>query len=239
MGNPRKHSGPHLIREPSVIPNTGKRPLAVTLSLATHFGVATPEKAPFTPEQKRALLIGGGLILAAAGLLLLIWLGMFLPGFAGEVFRKMAGFLWTPLILDFSLFILGVILVLSLNWYIRVRKGDECVYLEQVEDPPDGLPERARSAIFSEEPQPQGLGPKLAAIEGALALNDLSEATSLLFELPESHLEDSEVLALRIALARRKEHTGKADRLLQKLMAQSPQHPLCKNEEDPGLPQGS
>ena len=153
----------------------------MTLSLATHFGVATPEKAPFTPEQKRALLIGGGLILAAAGLLLLIWLGMFLPGFAGEVFRKMAGFLWTPLILDFSLFILGVILVLSLNWYIRVRKGDECVYLEQVEDPPDGLPERARSAIFSEEPQPQGLGPKLAAIEGALALNDLSEATSLLF----------------------------------------------------------
>lgn len=238
MGNPRKHLGPHLIREPSVIPNTGKRPLAVTLSLATHFGVATPEKAPFTPEQKRALLIGGGLILAAAGLLMLIWLGMFLPGFAGEVFRKMAGFLWTPLILDFSLFILGVILVLSLNWYIRVRKGDECVYLEQVEDPPSGLPEKARSAIFSEEPEPQGLGPKLAAIEGALALNDLSEATSLLFELPESHLEDSEVLALRIALARRKEHTGKADQLLQKLMIQSPQHPLCRNEGDPDLPQG-
>ena len=238
MGNPRKHLGPHLIREPSVIPNTGKRPLAVTLSLATHFGVATPEKAPFTPEQKRALLIGGGLILAAAGLLMLIWLGMFLPGFAGEVFRKMAGFLWTPLILDFSLFILGVILVLSLNWYIRVRKGDECVYLEQVEDPPNGLPEKARSAIFSEEPEPQGLGPKLAAIEGALALNDLSEATSLLFELPESHLEDSEVLALRIALARRKEHTGKADQLLQKLMIQSPQHPLCRNEGDPDLPQG-
>ena len=238
MGNPRKHSGPHLVQEPSVIPNTEKRPLAVTLSLATHFGVATPEKAPFTPEQKRALLIGGGLILAAAGLLLLIWLGMFLPGFAGEVFRKMAGFLWTPLILDFSLFILGVILVLSLNWYIRVRKGDECVYLEQVEDPPSGLPEKARSAIFSEEPEPQGLGPKLAAIEGALALNDLSEATSLLFELPESHLEDSEVLALRIALARRKEHTGKADQLLQKLMIQSPQHPLCRNEGDPDLPQG-
>ncbi|MEO1826579.1 MAG: hypothetical protein ABGZ31_12810, partial [Roseibacillus sp.] len=141
-------------------------------------------------------------------------------------------------ILDFSLFILGVILVLSLNWYIRVRKGDECVYLEQVEDPPNGLPEKARSAIFSEEPEPQGLGPKLAAIEGALALNDLSEATSLLFELPESHLEDSEVLALRIALARRKEHTDKADQLLQKLMIQSPQHPLCRNEGDPDLPQG-
>ena len=209
----------------------------MTLSLATHSGVATPEKAPFTPEQKRALLIGGGLILAAAFVLLLVWLGMFLPGFAGEVFRKLAGFLWTPLILDFSLFILGVILVLSLNWYIRVKNGDECVYLEQVVDPPAGLPERARSAIFKEEPEPQGIGPRLAAIEGALALNDLSEATSLLFELPESHLEDPEVLALRIALARRKEHTAKADQLLQKLMAQAPEHPLCRNEENPGLPQ--
>ena len=127
--------------------------------------------------------------------------------------------------------------MLSLNWYIRVKKGDECVYLEQVVDPPAGLPERARSAIFNEEPEPQGLGPRLAAIEGALALNDLSEATSLLFELPESHLEDPEVLALRIALARRKEHTAKADQLLQKLMAQAPEHPLCKNEENPGLPQ--
>ncbi|HCQ39528.1 MAG TPA: hypothetical protein DIV39_10270 [Verrucomicrobiales bacterium] len=195
--------------------------------------MAAPEKAQFAPEQKRALLIGGGVILVAAGLLLLIWLGMFLPGFAGEVFRKLAGFLWTPLILDFSLFILGVILVLSLNWYIRVRKGDECVYLEQVEDPPDGLPERARSAIFSEEPEPQGLAPKLAAIEGALTLNDLSEATSLLFELPESHLEDPDVLALRITLARRKEHTDRAELLLQKLMAKSPQHPLVESEEGP------
>lgn len=200
--------------------------------------MATPEKAPFAPEQKKALLIGMGVILAAAGLLLLIWLGMFLPGFAGEVFRKLAGFLWTPLILDFSLFILGVILVFSLNWYIRVRKGDECVYLEQVESPPDGLPERARSAIFKEQPEPQGLAPKLAAIEGALALNDLSEATSLLFELPESHLEDPDILALRIALARRKEHTDKADLLLQKLMAQSPQHPLCENEEKQGHSHG-
>ncbi len=57
----------------------------------------------FTPEQKRALLIGFGLILAVAAILVLIWLGMFLPGFAGEVFRKLAGMMWTPLVLDFSL----------------------------------------------------------------------------------------------------------------------------------------
>ena len=205
-------------------------------SLATHSVVGTPKKASFTPEQNRALLLGLGLILAVAGLLLLIWLGMFLPGFAGEIFKKLAGLLSTPFILDFSLFVLGVILVLSLNWYIRARNGDECVYLEQVDNPPEGLPERARSAIFNEEPESQGLAPNLAAIEGALALNDLSEATSLLFELPQDHLETPDVLALRIALARRKGHLEKADSLLKKLMSQAPQHPLSGNHENPATP---
>ena len=73
----------------------------------------------FTPEQKRALLIGFGLILAVATLLVLIWLGMFLPGFAGEVFRKLAGMMWTPVVLDLSLFLLGITLILWLNMFIR------------------------------------------------------------------------------------------------------------------------
>ena len=125
----------------------------------------------FAPEQKRALLIGFGLILAASAILLLIWLGMFLPGFAGEVFRKLAGMMWTPIIIDCSLFLLGIILVLSLNWFIRSRQGDEYVYLEQVDGPPEGLPDRSRSAIFREAPESQGIQPGLAAIEGALELN--------------------------------------------------------------------
>ena len=207
----------------------------MTASLATPSDVASPQKASFTPEQKRALLIGLGLILVVALFLLLVWLGMFLPGFAGEVFRKLAGLLWTPLILDSSLFILGVILVVSMNWYIRRKSGDECVYLAQVESPPYGLPEKARSAIFDEEPESQGIAPNLAAIEGALALDDLSEATSLLFELPPDRLEDSEVLALRIALARRKGHEDRARDLWRQLKSQAPQHPLCENGEMPDL----
>jgi len=183
----------------------------------------------FTPQQKRALLIGFGLILAVATILVLIWLGMFLPGFAGEVFRKMAGMMWTPGVLDFSLFLLGIILIFSLNMFIRARKGDEYVYLEQVEDPPTDLPEEARSAIFHEAPDPESLRPSLAAIEGALELNDLSEATSLLFELPSDQLEEPDVLALRIALAHRKGHHRKADDLLEQLRVKSPQHPLCEN----------
>jgi len=183
----------------------------------------------FTPEQKWALLIGFGLILAVAAILVLIWLGMFLPGFAGEVFRKLAGMMWTPLVLDFSLFLLGIILILSLNMFIRARKGDEYVYLEQVEDPPTDLPEEARSAIFQEAPDPESLRPSLAAIEGALELNDLSEATRLLFELPPDQLEEPDGLALRIALAHRKGHHRKADDLLEQLRIKWPQHPLCQN----------
>ena len=65
--------------------------------------------------------------------------------------------------------------------------------------------------------------------------DDLSEATSLLFELPPDRLEDSEVLALRIALARRKGHEARARDLWRQLKSQAPQHPLCENGEMPDL----
>ncbi|MEO1845671.1 MAG: TM2 domain-containing protein, partial [Akkermansiaceae bacterium] len=48
----------------------------------------------FTPEQRRSLLIGFGLILAAATLIALIWLGTYLPGLLGEVFSMFAGLMW-------------------------------------------------------------------------------------------------------------------------------------------------
>ena len=200
--------------------------------------MAGQKKAMFAPEQKRALLIGFGLILAASAILLLIWLGMFLPGFAGEVFRKLAGMMWTPIIIDCSLFLLGIILVLSLNWFIRSRQGDEYVYLEQVNDPPEGLPDRAHSAIFREAPESQGIQPGLAAIEGALELNDLSEATTLLFELPSDQLEHPGVLALRITLSRRKGHNAKANELLELLRVKSPRHPLCEEQTPLDPPPG-
>ncbi|MCS5540605.1 MAG: hypothetical protein NZ804_11500, partial [Roseibacillus sp.] len=139
------------------------------------------------------------------------------------------GMMWTPVVLDFSLFLLGIILILWLNMFIRAREGDEYVYLEQIEAPPDDLPEEARSAVFREAPEPQGLSPSLAAIEGALELSDLSEATSLLFELPSDQLEEPDVLALRIALAHHKGHHRKAGDLLEQLRVKSPQHPLCEN----------
>ena len=129
-------------------------------------------------------------------------------------------------------------LVLSLNWFIRSRQGDEYVYLEQVNDPPEGLPDRARSAIFREAPESQGIQPGLAAIEGALELNDLSEATTLLFELPSDQLEHPGVLALRITLSRRKGHNAKANELLELLRVKSPRHPLCEEQTPLDPPPG-
>ena len=90
----------------------------------------------FTAGQKRSLLVGFGIILAAASFIALIWMGMFLPGFAGEVFRKIAGLMWTPVILDVSLFLLGIILILWLNIAIRAREGEEYVSIELAENLP-------------------------------------------------------------------------------------------------------
>ena len=94
----------------------------------------------FTAGQKRSLLVGFGIILAAASFIALIWMGMFLPGFAGEVFRKIAGLMWTPVILDVSLFLLGIILILWLNIAIRAREGEEYVSIELAENLPAASP---------------------------------------------------------------------------------------------------
>ena len=181
----------------------------------------------FSRAQRKSLLIGVGLIFAAATLVELIWLGAYLPGFVGELFLLVRGLMWTPLVLDFSIFLFGVILILWLNYFVRLKDGDEYVYLEQVEGPdlPADLPAEARSAVFPEEPVQQGLAPVLAAIEGALDLEDYSEATTLLLALPPKELDSPDVLALRISLAERQGHDEKAAELRKELALKSPSSP--------------
>ncbi len=189
----------------------------------------------FSSAQRKSLAVGFGLILGAAILVALIWLGTYLPGFAGEVFRMIAGMMWTPLLLDFSIFLFGIVLILWLNWFIRAREGDEYVYLEQVEGPevPADLPAEARTAVFTEEPESQGLAPALAAIEGALELDDPAVAAELLYELPPDALGSPEVLSLRIRLARKNGDLPKARQLVEELRLKSPRHPLCSNRDRP------
>ena len=186
----------------------------------------------FTAGQKRSLLVGFGIILAAASFIALIWMGMFLPGFAGEVFRKIAGLMWTPVILDVSLFLLGIILILWLNIAIRAREGEEYVSIELAEN----LPAASPTLSSRRQADPRDLEPGLCAIEGALKVDDLSEATTLLYELPADRLEEPGVRALRIELSRRKAHDKKAAALLEQLRVKSPHHPLSLHppQESPG-----
>lgn len=177
----------------------------------------------FSRAQKRSLAVGVGLIVAAGLLITLIWAGTYLPGFIGDVFSTIAGIMWTPILLDISLFAMGIVLILWLNSYIRARDGDELVYLEQIEGPdvPEDLPTDARTAVFVEKPESLGLAPALAAIEGALDLQDYTEAADLLFKLPPDSLDEPPVLALRLRLASSQGQEDQVRALQKKLNARS------------------
>ncbi|MDA0766863.1 MAG: hypothetical protein O3A87_09725 [Verrucomicrobia bacterium] len=175
-------------------------------------------------DQRKSLRIGLGLILLAALFVILIWCGTYLPGFVGEVFNMVAGIMWSPFLLDVTLFFLGLVLILWFNNIRRLRDGDEFVYLEQVDDPAASrkLPAEARSAIYRHKPDAPDPDLSLAAIEGALDLPDPEEAALLLFKLPESQLDDPQVLALRLRLAELNGDQAAAAILRKKLARPSP-----------------
>jgi len=164
----------------------------------------------FNSAQRKSLAVGFGLIAMAAAFIVLIWLGTYLPGFPGEVFSMIAGIMWSPILLDISLFILGLSLVFWINHIRRQAEGDEFVYLETVDAPdaPADLPAGSRSAVFRDPPEAPPTEPAIAAIEGALDMEDADTATQLLFDLPEDTLETPAVLTLRIRLA---ELTGRSE----------------------------
>lgn len=180
--------------------------------------------------QKKSLAVGLALILAAALFIILIWTGTFLPGLAGETFAKMAGIMWTPVLLDITLFLFGLSLVLWLNKYRLEKEGDEYVYLEQVEGPeiPSDLPQETRSVIYKAAPEQLGDDPTLAAIEGALAMDDQEDAINLLLRLSPEALASPPALAARITLAERQGKNEEKQKLLAELRLKSSDHPLLQ-----------
>lgn len=186
----------------------------------------------FSQAQRKSLAVGIGLLLAASAIILLLWWASYLPGFAGEFFSMVLGFMFTPVVLDISLFIIGLSLVLWLNKVRLARDGDEFVYLEQVDAPEvAGLPAEARTAIYQDPPAVLVDHPEFAAIEGAIELGDFAEATDLLMELDDEVLDDPEVVALRYALARKQGHAETADLLRERLEALTPDHPFLRQTD--------
>lgn len=133
-----------------------------------------------------------------------------LPGLLGEWVGMMVGVMTTPFLLEASLVIIGLSVVLAINYWRRRRAGNDWVYLEQVTGPdvPDGLPGNATWAVYRHAPLEGEVPSWQAMAEGALEIGDQALAVECLAAMSEEELKRPETLALRLALA---QATGKQD----------------------------
>jgi hypothetical protein len=160
-------------------------------------------------ERVSQVIIGAGILAAVLIVSTAIRLLGLMPGFLGEVFAMFAGFLSTPVFLEISFFILGILIVLAINLWRHKREGDEFVYLDEVKDPEaKDLPEHAKFAVFAQTPLPPETPSLLTQAEGALAIGDFEAAGEALAAMDEAELAKPETRELRIALAKA---TGKEE----------------------------
>ncbi|MFT6180694.1 MAG: hypothetical protein ACJAQT_004337 [Akkermansiaceae bacterium] len=87
-------------------------------------------------KRTRMILTGIVPIVGVAVFIVSIGLAGRLPGFSGEVFRKLIGFMFTPVFLELTFALLGLIAVLWINNIRLQREGDDYVSLE-IEDDQD------------------------------------------------------------------------------------------------------
>lgn len=88
-------------------------------------------------KRTRMILTGILPILGVSLVILGIGLGGRLPGFPGEVFRKITGIMFTPVFLELTFAFLGLLAVLWINNIRLQREGDEYVSLEIEDDSDD------------------------------------------------------------------------------------------------------
>lgn len=185
--------------------------------------------AALDKEQKSALRAGALILLGFSGFIIFIWCCGYLPGPIGRTFSLITGFLWTPTIMEPTLFLLALMSILVLNHHRRQKEGPDLVYLETV-DGPDAhrLPAQSRSATFVEKPEPASGKEMVAVIEGAAAMNDHKEVLRMMLELPSELLESEEILAVRLKLAQANNDPNHKRGLSRKLKALNPDHPQLR-----------
>lgn len=88
-------------------------------------------------QRTRNILAGFIPIFLVSGVIIGVFLLGNLPGFAGEVFRKIAGFMFSPVFLELTFAFLGLIAVLCINNIRLHRQGDDYVAMEIEDDPED------------------------------------------------------------------------------------------------------
>jgi hypothetical protein len=87
---------------------------------------------PNSRQLRNAILIIGGVALGIISL----WAGRFLPGSAGEIMARIFHIITTPIILEASFGILGIVIVMALA-HFNEKRADEWVEMDFPEDHKD------------------------------------------------------------------------------------------------------
>ncbi|QJE98499.1 hypothetical protein [Luteolibacter luteus] len=161
-------------------------------------------------RDERWKQVGIGLAVLAGVLCvgLLLVFGRHLPGLAGEFFARILGMVTTPFILETTLCVLGFVIVMTLNYWRQWRDGDELVYLDEVKNPPESMPDQAKWAVYKDKPLEPGVIAPADLLEGSIAIGDHEAAIEILTSMSDAERSAPEVLKLRITLA---EASGKTE----------------------------
>jgi len=177
--------------------------------------VSSKSNRPADPRVKQVIVGIGGIFFVFI-LVGLIWYGRNLPGFLGECFAMLGGIITTPFLMEASFIVIGLLIVMVLNYWRLHRDGDEFVYLEQAEGPgSESLPDSARWAIYKDAPLDPVNPDLLAQAEGALEIGDHEGAVEALASMTDSEREALPVLKFRLALA----HASGKEELAKRLQA--------------------
>ena len=162
-------------------------------------------------ERVKQVAVGAAIVLAIGVIVPSTLVGWrYLPGLLGETVGTIIGVMTTPFCMEASFVILGMIIVIALNNWRRIKDGDDFVYLEQVDGPdtPADLPDQARWAVYLEKPLDAVELSLLAQAEGAFAIGDYEATTQWIGAMESPELKQPETLALRLELAKA---TGRTD----------------------------
>jgi uncharacterized membrane protein len=165
-------------------------------------------------ENRVKQVVIGASVLIAIGVVvpgaLVGW--RFIPGVIGEWIGMITGILTTPFFMETTFVILGLVIVVTLNHWRRIKDGDEFVYLEQVDGPetPKDLPDQATWAVFLEKPLDAAAPSLLEQAEGAFAIGDYEATAEWIGAMEPAELKQQDTLSLRLQLA---QATGHEDRV--------------------------
>ena len=166
-------------------------------------------------ERVKQIAIGASIIILLTLLVSGFLLGWrLLPGLLGEWVGTLIGIMTTPFFMEASFAILGLVIVIGLNYWRQHKDGDEFVYLEQVSGPnlPKDLPEKAKWAVYRDKPMEVEKVSLLDQAEGAFEIGDYPAAVDSISAMSCEELKQPSTLRLRLELAK---VTGRHDLVAQ------------------------